>query len=264
MLKFANEAAIDSTLSMLLQKNEQELAAWYDSTGFVLQELAREAALQEFRAMESLEEYPAFKAKYQGQFLFNDNLEEEDFQPYVAASRFAYEMILDAEGNAIVDGQVKNYNFDRFEQTMYYRVAHAGVSEAGSMTKISPETKTNQVYVLTKKKKCWAWAWITGADVYIQVTAQKKNIFGWNDYKTSYYFTFANRDYKETRTLNWSYLNSTLAGGVIGDRRWTGEISCNSRFWWGSKADLSRLSISDLTVKSVGTDPASGWLHIEI
>lgn len=261
MLKFTDEAAIESTLSMLLQKDEASLAAWYDSVGFVSQEMAREAALEEFRAMTSLDEYPAFKAKYQDRFLFNENLEEEDYQPYVAANRFAYEMILNADGNVMVGGKTVNYNYDSFEQTMYYRVAHEA---AGPQTRISAETKTNQVYVKTKKKKFWAWAWLTGNEVYIQVTAQKKNIFGWNDYKTSYYFTFANRDYNATFPLNWIYLNSVLAGSAIGQGNWTGTISCNSKYHWGTKADLSQLSISDLTVKSQGTDPSSGWLHIEI
>lgn len=261
MLKFTDEAAIESTLSMLLQKDEAGLAAWYDSVGFVSQEMAREAALEEFRTMTSLDEYPAFKAKYQDRFLFNENLEEEDYQPYVAANRFAYEMILNADGNVMVGGKTVNYNYDSFEQTMYYRVAHEA---AGPQTRISAETKTNQVYVKTKKKKCWAWAYLADNMVYIQVTAQKKNIFGWNDYKTEYCFSLAVRNLEATRQLNWSYLDSGLAGTEIGEERWTPKTSCNTRTHWGTKADMSQLSISDLTVKSTGTNPAAGQLHIEL
>lgn len=84
MLKFADEAAMERTLSMLLKMNDNELLAWYDSMAFVSQSMAREAALEEFQQLASLSEYPAFKAKYQGQFLFNDNLDEEDYQPYLA------------------------------------------------------------------------------------------------------------------------------------------------------------------------------------
>lgn len=262
-LCFADEAAIEKTLSMLLGKDEQALAAWYDSLGFVSQEMAREAALEEFRSMSSLDEYPAFKAKYQGRFLFNDNLEEEDYQPYVAANRFAYEMILNADGDVIVGGQTVNYNYDSFEQTMYYRVAHAAANE-DVMTRITQETKTNQVFVKTSKKKCWAWAYLVNDIVYIQVTAQKKNLFGWNDYKAEYYFTFANRDYNETLTQNWKYISSTVAGETIGQGIWTDRISCNSKFEFGRKADMSKLSIADLTVMSSGTKPSSGWLHIEL
>lgn len=262
-LCFANEAAIEKTLSMLLGKDEQALAAWYDSLGFVSQEMAREAALEEFRSMSSLDEYPAFKAKYQGRFLFNDNLEEEDYQPYVAANRFAYEMILNADGDVIVGGQTVNYNYDSFEQTMYYRVAQAA-GNGDVTTRITQETKTNQVFIKTKKKKCWAWAYLVNDIVYIQVTAQKKNLFGWNDYKADYYFTFANRDYRETLAQNWKYINSALAGEMIGQGNWTGRVSCNWKTEWGRKADMSQLSIADLTVMSSGTQPSSGWLHIEL
>lgn len=256
---------MERTLSMLLKMNDNELLAWYDSMAFVSQSMAREAALEEFQQLTSLSEYPAFKAKYQGQFLFNDNLDEEDYQPYLAAGRFGYELILNADGNVIVDGAIVNYNYTSFEETMYYRVAHQTPSSADSLlTRISPETKTNQVYVQSGKKKFWAWAVRNGADIYIQVTAQKKNLFGWNDYKTDYYFTFANRDYNATISQNWKYLSPSLMGVSIGDGRWTGEISCNSILSLGTKANVFQMSIADLTVLSRGTAPASGWLHVEI
>lgn len=231
MLKFTDEAAIESTLSMLLQKDEAGLAAWYDSVGFVSQEMAREAALKEFRTMTSLDEYPAFKAKYQDRFLFNENLEEEDYQPYVAANRFAYEMILNADGNVMVGGKTVNYNYDSFEQTMYYRVAHEA---AGPQTRISAETKTNQVYVQAGKKKFWAWAVRNGSEVYVQVTAQKKNMFGWNDYKTSYFFHFVVTPWTGAIDIpldfSGSYFINSL--GAFPDK-WTGKVSCNSRFLLG-------------------------------
>ncbi|WP_298063018.1 DUF4848 domain-containing protein [uncultured Rikenella sp.] len=233
MLKFADEAAIESTLSMLLQKDEASLAAWYDSVGFVSQEMAREAALEEFRAMTSLDEYPAFKAKYQDRFLFNDNLAEEDYQPYVAASRFAYEMILNADGNAIVGGKVVNYNYDRFEQTMYYRVAHeAGATSGEVQPRITPETKTNQVYVQAGKKKFWAWAVRNGSEVYVQVTAQKKNMFGWNDYKADYSFRCRMRiGYDKPYTDLSSNPDASQSFFTIGlgQVKSTGRISCNSK-----------------------------------
>lgn len=230
MLKFTDEAAIESTLSMLLQKDEAGLAAWYDSVGFVSQEMAREAALEEFRTMTSLDKYPAFKAKYQGRFLFNENLDEEDYQPYVAANRFAYEMILNADGNVMVGGKTVNYNYDSFEQTMYYRVAHEAT---GPQTRISAETKTNQVYVKTKKKKFWAWAWLTGNEVYIQVTAQKKNIFGWNDYKADYSFKMSRNiepvagGFGPGSQLDF---RGTYFKNAINYVTATGRVSCNSRF----------------------------------
>lgn len=229
MLKFADEAAIEQTLSMLLKMDEATLSAWYDSIGFVSQEMAREIALAEFQAMTSLDEYPAFKAKYQKQFLFNDNLEEEDFQPYVAASRFAYEMILNADGNVLVGDQIKNYNYERFEQTMYYRVAHESTE---IQSRISPETKTNQVYVKSGKKKFWAWAVRNGAEVYVQVTAQKKNLFGWNDYKADYSFRCRMRpgyDKPYTDLSSQIDASQTFFAIGLGGVKSTGRISCNSR-----------------------------------
>lgn len=229
MLKFTDEAAVESTLSMLLQKDEAGLAAWYDSVGFVSQEMAREAALEEFRAMTSLDEYPAFKAKYQDRFLFNENLEEEDYQPYVAANRFAYEMILNADGNVMVGGKTVNYNYDSFEQTMYYRVAHEA---AGPQTRISAETKTNQVYVQAGKKKFWAWAVRNGAEIYVQVTAQKKNMFGWNDYKADYSFRCRMRPgYVISATEPQYQVDGTNTFFTIGlgQVKATGRISCNTK-----------------------------------
>lgn len=265
-LCFADEAAIEKTLSMLLGKDEQALIAWYDSIGFVSQEMAREAALEEFRSMNSLDEYPAFKAKYQGRFLFNDNLEEEDYQPYVAASRFAYEMILNADGDVIVGGQTVNYNYDSFEQTMYYRVAHAAANE-NVMTRITQETKTNQVFVKTSKKKCWAWAVRNGADIYVQVTAQKKNIFGWNDYKAEYSFRCRQRigyDKPYTELANPDISQTFFTIG-LGQVITTGRISCNSKLKLCSAPLLQYKVTAGYEVWSSGTGEAAAQiLAIEI
>lgn len=262
MLKFANEAAIDSTLSMLLQKDEAGLAAWYDSVGFVSQEMAREAALEEFRAMRSLEEYPVFKAKYVGQFLFNDNLAEEDYQPYVAANRFAYEMILNADGNAIVGGRVVNYNYDRFEQTMYYRAAHEQPT-----TKISAETKLNQVYVISGKKKFWAWAVRNGTEVYIQVTAQKKNMFGWNDYKADYSFRISSHIVSVENGMGpGSQLNfsGTYFGNTLNKITLTGRVSCNSRFLMVKTFETTPVKARFVVWSSGTGEGNSGVLDIQI
>lgn len=267
MLKFADEAAVESTLSMLLQKDEAGLAAWYDSIGFVSQEMAREAALEEFRAMTSLDEYPAFKAKYQDRFLFNDNLAEEDYQPYVAASRFAYEMILNADGNAIVGGKVVNYNYDSFEQTMYYRVTHEAAAQDGPQTRISAETKTNQVYVQAGKKKFWAWAVRNGSEVYIQVTAQKKNMFGWNDYKADYSFKTERLIAPLSAGMGPSgQLDFTGAyfGNTLGKVTATGRVSCNSRFLMVKTFETSTVTAMFRAWSSGTGEANSGLLDIYI
>lgn len=263
MLKFADEAAIERTLSVLLQLDETSLAAWYDSVGFVSQEMAREAALEEFQAMESLDEYPAFKAKYAGQFLFNDNLDEEDYQPYVAASRFAYEMILNADGNAIVGGQVVNYNYERFEETMYYRVSHAS---EGLQPRISPETKTNQVYGIVGKKKFWAWAVRMGTDVYMQVTAQKKNLFGWNDYKANYCITMRKIVTAEDPSQN-VHIGEAYAfyGYGRNEPYWTGRISCNTKFLINRTKSIDALVTGAYSVYTSGTgEEGEGFLIISL
>lgn len=264
MLKFTDEAAIESTLSMLLQKDEAGLAAWYDSVGFVSQEMAREAALEEFRAMTSLDEYPAFKAKYQDRFLFNENLEEEDYQPYVAANRFAYEMILNADGNVMVGGKTVNYNYDSFEQTMYYRVAHEA---AGPQTRISAETKTNQVYVQAGKKKFWAWAVRNGSEVYVQVTAQKKNMFGWNDYKADYSFKMErliaplNAGMGPSGQLDFT---GAYFGNTVGKVTATGRVSCNSRFLMVKTFETSTVTAMFRAWSSGTGEANSGLLDIYI
>lgn len=264
MLKFTDEAAIESTLSMLLQKDEAGLAAWYDSVGFVSQEMAREAALEEFRAMTSLDEYPAFKTKYQDRFLFNENLEEEDYQPYVAANRFAYEMILNADGNVMVGGKTVNYNYDSFEQTMYYRVAHEA---AGPQTRISAETKTNQVYVQAGKKKFWAWAVRNGAEIYVQVTAQKKNMFGWNDYKADYSFKMErliaplNAGMGPSGQLDFT---GAYFGNTLGKVTATGRVSCNSRFLMVKTFETSTVTAMFRAWSSGTGEANSGLLDIYI
>lgn len=264
MLKFTDEASIESTLSMLLQKDEAGLAAWYDSDGFVSQEMAREAALEEFRAMTSLDEYPAFKAKYQDRFLFNENLEEEDYQPYVAANRFAYEMILNADGNVMVGGKTVNYNYDSFEQTMYYRVAHEA---AGPQTRISAETKTNQVYVQAGKKKFWAWAVRNGSEVYVQVTAQKKNMFGWNDYKADYSFKMErliaplNAGMGPSGQLDFT---GAYFGNTVGKVTATGRVSCNSRFLMVKTFETSTVTAMFRAWSSGTGEANSGLLDIYI
>lgn len=264
MLNFTDEAAIESTLSILLQKDEAGLAAWYDSVGFVSQEMAREAALEEFRTMTSLDEYPAFKAKYQDRFLFNENLDEEDYQPYVAANRFAYEMILNADGNVMVDGKTVNYNYDSFEQTMYYRVAHEA---AGPQTRISAETKTNQVYVQAGKKKFWAWAVRNGAEIYVQVTAQKKNMFGWNDYKADYSFKMErliaplNAGMGPSGQLDFT---GAYFGNTLGKVTATGRVSCNSRFLMVKTFETSTVTAMFRAWSSGTGEANSGLLDIYI
>lgn len=248
---------MERTLSMLLKMNDNELLAWYDSMAFVSQSMAREAALEEFQQLTSLSEYPAFKAKYQGQFLFNDNLDEEDYQPYLAAGRFGYELILNADGNVIVDGAIVNYNYTSFEETMYYRVAHQTPSSADSLlTRISPETKTNQVYVQSGKKKFWAWAVRNGADIYIQVTAQKKNLFGWNDYKADYYFRCRMRpgyDLAANDPIYQVQSSNTFFNIGLGEVKATGRISCNTRLYLCTAPYLQYLVSAAYEAWSSGT-----------
>lgn len=267
MLKFTDEAAIEYTLSILLKMDKTELSSWYSSIGFVSQEMAREAALQEFLSMTSMDEYPAFKAKYTGQFLFNNNLEEEDFQPYIAANRFAYEMILNADGNVIVGGKVVNYNYDSFEQTMYYRVAHNSETVSdGVQPLISEETKTNQVYGKVGKKKFWAWTVRMGTDLYMQVTAQKKNVFGWNDYKAEYCITLRQMLSAVDASQN-VLLEDAYAFYPYGRNQpyWTDRISCNTRFLIHRTKSAGAIVTGAYSVYTSGTgEEGEGYLVIEL
>lgn len=100
MLKFADEAAAESTLSMLLKMDETQLAAWYDLIGFVSQETVYNKALDEMENMVSDVAYPALKAKYQDILLFND-VDVKDKTPYMPTQQVGYSLILNTSGSVL-------------------------------------------------------------------------------------------------------------------------------------------------------------------
>lgn len=219
MLKFADEAAAESTLSMLLKMDETQLAAWYDSIGFVLQETVYNKALDEMENMVSDVAYPALKAKYQDILLFND-VDVKDKTPYLPTQQVGYSLILNTSGFVLIGNEIKNYNYGSFRETKYYR------STLPQTKDYDKDENVNYLYVHEGDRKFWAEAGRANDVVFIEFTARKTTIVGWNTYKTKYCtrLTSANDD-----AYAWKSLNPEEISTVVGQDVWLREIKSHSR-----------------------------------
>ncbi len=228
MLKFADEAAIEQTLSMLLKMDEATLSAWYDSIGFVSQESVYEQALNELDGLESETAYLSYREKYQNVFLFN-SFDEEDTMPYLPNKQVGYSLILNPNGNVLVDNQVMNCNYTSFAETKYYQ---STLPQSKSYDKTE---NINYLYVHDGKRKFWAEAGRANDVVFIEFTAHKTTIVGWNKYKTKYgtRLNSANDD-----EYAWKSLNSDKISATVGQELWTGEIKSHTRVQIGVQNKL--------------------------
>lgn len=183
MLKFADYRQLDSTLNLLLMKDETQLNAWYDSVGFVSQEALWNEALAEFDQLTSADQLPGYKAKYSSVFLFDDEA-DDDWQPYLPANKPAYSFILNRSGDVIVGDMVLNFNYTDFKQTVYYRSREAYY--ASKMGTKATTTVPNMLYVELQDRKFWAESFRSWYCVWIRFTAQKRGFMSWNHYRESY------------------------------------------------------------------------------
>lgn len=183
MLSFSSEDEMFEQIQSLKLMTEEEQDAWYEkhANGFVSQQQFMWQIVEELDNAVSLEEVRDIQAKYAGQMLFNTNPDDEDIAPYIPSNYKGTEFVCDRNGNVLIAGKVCNYNnLTSYEQTSDYLFNH------------QPQTRAREklagVYAKDGKRKFWSEAYLnTVTDgIEIRLAAHKKNMFGWNKYKTSY------------------------------------------------------------------------------
>lgn len=198
MLSFSSEDEMFDQIQSLKLMTEEEQDVWYDNhaNGFVSQQKFMWQIVEELDNALSLEEVHNIQSKYAGQMLFNTNPEDEDISPYIPSNYKGTEFVCDRDGNVLIGGEVRNYNnLTSYEQTTDYLFNH------------QPQTRAREklagVYAQDGKRKFWSEAYLNTATggIEIRLAAHKKNMFGWNKYKTSYAI-------KITEFSNWAQITA--------------------------------------------------------
>lgn len=194
MLSFSSEDEMFEQIQSLKLMTEDEQDAWYKkhANAFVSQQKFMWQIVEELDNASSMETVREIQAKYTGQMLFNTNPDDEDIAPYIPSNYKGTEFVCDKNGNVLIAGKVRNYNnLTSYEQTSDYLFNH------------QPQTRAREklagVYAQDGKRKFWSEAYlntVTGG-IEIRLAAHKKNMFGWNKYKTSY-------GIKITEFSNWA------------------------------------------------------------
>lgn len=198
MLSFSSEDEMFEQIQSLKLMTEEEQDAWYKkhADNFVSQQQFMWQIVEELDNATSLEEVRNIQAKYTGQMLFNTNPEDEDIAPYIPSNYKGTEFVCDRNGDVMIAGEVCNYNnLTSYEQTTDYLFNHQSQTRT--------REKLAGVYAQDGKRKFWSEAYlntVTGG-VEIRLAAHKKNMFGWNKYKTSY-------GIKITEFSNWAEITA--------------------------------------------------------
>jgi hypothetical protein len=181
-LSFASVEEAEAAIGRLLAMTAPEQAAWYASkkADFISQESVFQSAVAEVETLTDLAEADLFKEKYKPYLLFNDDpADEELYNPYLPSDQFGYSLICNKNGDVEIGGEIKNFNnLSSVKETFYYKTSH----EVNTRAVVE---RPNYLFGQTSDRKFWAEAKRFSNDVVIEFNAHKKNLFGWNIYRTS-------------------------------------------------------------------------------
>lgn len=181
-LSFPNIEELEKTVDTLLSFNSKELKEWYDKKGFVSQRVLYDNSIDELEKIGSIEDAENFKNKYKPFFLFNEVKADEDLSPYLPSSKIGYSYVCNVYGRVVVNGIEHNFNdYKSFEETNYAR----HIRSVNGQTKANASWD-NYLYMESKDRKFWAEVYRSDFRIRIKLSAHKKNMFGWNKYKTVY------------------------------------------------------------------------------
>lgn len=189
-LKFKNEKVYAATLNRLINSSQNQKEKFLDSLSFQSQFTSLNLADLELNNIcetdnkEAFKKnYLAFKQKYENVFMFN-NLDIYDLSPYSKLINSENELFANEQGIFFIgDSLVKCNEFTSFEN--YY-------NSQVSFTK-GASTAFDQNHAWSEQGKRKVGLYISLASdrsIYVQFTAQKKNMFGWVRYSTEYYAKF--------------------------------------------------------------------------
>lgn len=200
MLSFDSEEQMFAVINRLKLMSDEEQQHYYGQ--FVSQSEFFWNVVDEINAAESLDQVKAIHSKYKELLIFNDNEADNDISPYIPTSHNGTELVCNKYGNVIIGGEIVNYNdISSYEQTWFYRIAN--IEQTRTLIWVKG------VFAQADKRKFWAEAYYNTDTGWIELklAAHKKSMFGWNQYKTSYYL-------KAVACGNWQTL-STFGQSIL-------------------------------------------------
>lgn len=260
MLAFGSMQEAEIAIDQLLRMSSKERRNWYESKDpqFISQEEIFQIAIDEQELLKDFEQANLFRAKYEPIFMFNDDpADEELYNPYIPSDMFGFNHICNKDGNVMIAGEVKNFNnLTSVKETFYYQKEQ----EVG--TKADIEESLNSLYIRHDKRKMWASSHRYMMNVYVLLRAHKKNVFGWNQYRTEYYFKYLGHD-----ATTWT--SSVFIRDLMnqpGQEGWTNELAHGTEFPIGSTrwVDTNNYTRGRVTfrMKSRGTADHTGVLVV--
>lgn len=245
ILSFKSVEEMEAQIHTMLEMEPEELEAWYREHNFKSQYDALYEAAEAIDRAKTLAEAQSIKDQYSEYFLYNDNpADDELFNPYLPNENPEYAYVCNIRGEVAIDNSVVNFNtLNRVEDTHEYQLTHA------IKTRASVDQSKNYLKGTTKRHKYWAEGRLDRNEVVsIEFTAHKKNIFGWNKYKTAYYVQVQSysRTWESFSPDFIYYINSGNKG------LWTRELKSHTRVPVGRLA-FHKTSTMDLYIYSRGT-----------
>ncbi|WP_423128666.1 DUF4848 domain-containing protein [Gaoshiqia sp. Z1-71] len=201
----------DSLLNALSKMTSSQIEAWENSLGLVSARSQYEPLFEEYENISSREEFLAFKAKYANQLSFNESDEEDNSidYPFIPTP---YTPLLNSDGIMKIGSSV--FQYTKSGRNAVYdgnlnKLKNIAQYTGDEMVEIQMKSKSSQTStidnfsgwrtfgsrrfineLMVEKIRIWYAdkEWQRYNRYYLRQRGQKKSIFGWNDYRTVYYF----------------------------------------------------------------------------
>lgn len=201
ILKFKDQAVFDATVDSLskMDKNQQiaflsnygvkSYKDFYTEANKELDQIIDSASSQaDFDAL-----YKSYKAKYQGQFLFND-LNPEYLSPISKLKDSGIQRVVNISGKYMIGNKIckasmysdmKEYSSEKKAIMFDFK------EQLNGMQKTTPSTTANRGYVKTSNRKGIVVFDYSNGELYATFTAQKKVFWGWQAYDTLFHLQYS-------------------------------------------------------------------------
>lgn len=196
MLKFSSKEAMQDTIYKLADLSYEDREAWYSQT-FTSLEKARNKVTKQFESVRTKKEAMSLREMYRNLFVFNYDIVEEDYYPYMPTNEFCYPWVANAYGNVMIDNAVVNLNdVTKYEDTWIAQGMKEHVNIALTKSQENGTSGgTNFVHSWTKDRKMWVHAHLEGNRIMFRFGAHKR-IMGnwWNSYSNPFRLSRAPND----------------------------------------------------------------------
>jgi len=201
ILKFKDQAVFDATVDTLskMDKNQQiaflsnygvkSYKDFYTEANKELDQIIDSASSQaDFDAL-----YKSYKAKYQGQFLFND-VNPEYLSPISKLKNSGIQRVVNISGKYMIGNKVckasmysdmKEYSSEKKAIMFDFK------EQLNGMQKTTASKDSNYAYLKTSNRKGIVVFDYSNGQLYATFTAQKKVFWGWQAYDTLFYLQYS-------------------------------------------------------------------------